>query len=155
MWGQLHRGIPVTLADGRVIEPSLLVGPRRPGRKIVLSGDSRPSDVTVEMARGADLLVHEATFAEEERERAAETGHSTAREAAGVALRAGVRQLVLTHFSARYSRDTSELVREARALFDDVVAARDGLEIEVPYVTEGTPAATHEETHEETPPSAR
>lgn len=142
LWGQLHRGLAVTLDDGRVIDPSLLVGPRRPGRKVVLSGDTRPSEVTVEMARGADVLVHEATFGEEEAGRAAETGHSTAREAAGVARRAGVRRLVLTHFSARYSRDTSELVREARAVFDDVIAARDGLEVEVPYAAEDTPART-------------
>lgn len=136
LWGQIHRGIPVTLDDGRIIEPSMLVGPRRPGRKVVLSGDTRPSERTVEMARGADLLVHEATFAEEEAARAAETGHSTAREAAQVARRAGVQRLVLTHFSARYSRDTSELVDEARSVFEHVVAARDGLEIDVPYVLE-------------------
>lgn len=136
MWGQLHRGIAVTLDDGRVIDPSVLVGPRRPGRKVVLSGDTRPSDATVEMARGADVLVHEATFGDEERARAAETGHSTAREAAEVAARAGVRRLVLTHFSARYSRDTSDLLREARERFAETVAARDGYEADVPYVVE-------------------
>jgi ribonuclease Z len=85
------------------------------------------------MARNADLLVHEATFGDEEAERAAETGHSTAREAAGVARDADVRRLVLTHFSARYSRDASELEREARELFPNVVVARDGMEIDVPY----------------------
>jgi ribonuclease Z len=85
------------------------------------------------MARGADLLVHESTFGEEEAERAKETGHSTAREAARVAQRAGVKQLALTHFSARYSRDTSELVREARELFENVMAARDGTSIEVHF----------------------
>jgi ribonuclease Z len=97
----------------------------------VLSGDTRPSETTVEHARDADLLVHEATFGDEEASRAAETGHSTAREAARVAQRAGVKQLVLTHFSARYSRDTSELVREAREVYDNVMAARDGTSIEV------------------------
>ena len=137
LWGQLHRGIAVTLEDGRVIDPSVLVGPRRPGRKVVLSGDTRPSDETVELARGADVLVHEATFSDEEEARAAETGHSTAREAAGVALRAGVRKLVLTHFSARYSRDASDLLREAKDVFDEVVIARDGMEIEVPFLAEG------------------
>jgi ribonuclease Z len=136
LWGQLHRGIPVTLDDGRVIQPSLLVGPRRPGRKVVLTGDTRPNERTVEMAHGADLLVHEATFADEEAARAAETGHSTAREAAGIARRAGVHRLVLTHFSARYSRDTSNLVAEARGVFENVIAARDGMEIEVPYEVE-------------------
>jgi len=136
-WGQLHRGHAVTLEDGRVIEPSVLVGPARPGRKIVLSGDTRPSEATVDIARGADLLVHEATFADEEAERAAGTGHSTAREAATVALRAGVRELILTHFSARYSRDASALLREAKQVFPAVACARDGMEVEVAYKTEG------------------
>ncbi|HEU4642477.1 MAG TPA: ribonuclease Z [Gemmatimonadaceae bacterium] len=136
MWGQLHRGIAVTLEDGRVVDPSVLVGPRRPGRKVVLSGDSRPSEATVEVAHGADVLVHEATFGDEEAARAKETGHSTAREAADVAARAGVRRLVLTHFSARYSRDTNDLVREARERFPETVAARDGIEVDVPYVPE-------------------
>src|SRR5689334_3723030 len=89
LWGKLHRGIRVTLDDGREIDPTELVGPTRPGRKLVITGDTRPSDATVEAAMGADVLVHEATFADEEAARAAETGHSTAREAADVAHRAG------------------------------------------------------------------
>ena len=133
LWGQIHRGETVTLPDGRTVAPAELVGPPRPGRTVVVTGDTRPCDATVEMSRNADLLVHEATFADEEAERARETGHSTAREAAGVAARAGVRRLVLTHLSARYSHDPSDLVREARELFDDVVVGRDGMEIEVPY----------------------
>jgi ribonuclease Z len=133
LWGKIHKGERVSLDDGRVIEPSALVGPRRSGRKLVLSGDTRPADATIEAARGADLLVHEATFADEEAVRAAETGHSTAREAARVAAAAGVRRLALTHFSARYSRDPGELLREARELFDEVVLARDGMEIDIPF----------------------
>jgi ribonuclease Z len=133
LWGQIHRGQPVTLPDGRSIEPALLVGPTRPGRRVVITGDTRPCARTTEMARGADLLVHEATFGDEEAERAVETGHSTAREAAMVARDAEVRRLVLTHFSARYSHDASELEREARMVFPNVQAARDGLEIDVPY----------------------
>ena len=136
LWGQLHRGMTVTLPDGRVIQPQTLVGPTRPGRTLVLSGDTRPTDATVALARDADLLVHEATFGDEEAARAAETGHSTAREAAQVARSAGVRRLVLTHFSARYSRDAQELVREARELFPETVAARDGMELEIPYAAE-------------------
>jgi ribonuclease Z len=131
LWGRIHKGQAITLDDGRVIHPELLVGPTRAGRKVVISGDTRPSEATVHHARDADLLVHEATFGDEEASRAAETGHSTAREAARVAQRAGVKQLVLTHFSARYSRDTSELVREAREVYDNVMAARDGTSIEV------------------------
>jgi len=136
LWGQIHKGQAVTLEDGRVIHPEVLVGPARAGRKVVLSGDTRPSETTVEMAHDADLLVHEATFGDEEAARAAETGHSTAREAARVAQRAGVKQLALTHFSARYSRDTSTLVREARELFENVLAARDGTSIDVHFADE-------------------
>ncbi len=142
LWGQIHRGQTVTLSDGRTIAPTELVGPPRPGRTAVVTGDTRPCDATVEMSRDADLLVHEATFADEEAERARETGHSTAREAAGVAARAGVRRLVLTHLSARYSRDPSDLVREARELFDGAIVARDGMEIEVPYRDAGAASGT-------------
>jgi ribonuclease Z len=140
LWGQLHRGEPVALPGGRVIESSLIVGPRRPGRRVTISGDTRPSRRTVEAATAADLLVHEATFGDAEAERAAETGHSTAREAAQVARDAGVGRLALTHFSARYSRDTRDLEREAREVFPDLVIARDGLEVSIPFA--GTEAAT-------------
>ena len=134
LWGQLHRGRSVTLDDGRVIEAAALVGPTRTGRRVVITGDTRPCDATVAAAAGADLLIHEATFSDDEAARAVETGHSTAREAAEVARRAGVRRLVLTHISARYSRDAAELEREARTTFAGAVVARDGLEIEVPFV---------------------
>jgi ribonuclease Z len=134
LWGQIHRGRAVTLDDGRVIEPSVLVGAPRPGRRVVITGDTRPCDTTIDAARGADLLVHEATFGNEEAERAVETGHSTAREAALVARDAGVGALLLTHFSARYSRDATELGKEARDFFDGTVhVGRDGMEIDIPY----------------------
>jgi ribonuclease Z len=133
MWGMLHRGEAVTLSDGRVIEPLSLVGPSRPGRRIVFSGDGRPCEGTIEAARGADLLIHEATFADEEGQRALDTGHSTAREAAGVAATAGVNLLVLTHLSARYSVTAADLLREAKEAFANTRIARDGLEIEVPF----------------------
>ena len=130
--------LQATLPDGRTIKPTELVGPSRPGRRVVLTGDSRPSDGTITAATGADILVHEATFATEEAPRALETGHSTAREAAEVAAKAGVKKLVLTHVSARYSRDTGELEREAREIFPATIIARDGMEIDVPF--ESTPA---------------
>ncbi len=133
MWGRIHRGQPVTLEDGRTIEASELVGPSRPGRRLVYAGDSRPCATVLEAARGADLLIHEATFAEEERERAGETGHSTARQAAELARQAKVRRLALTHISARYSREAPELLAEARELFPETVVARDGLTIDVPF----------------------
>jgi ribonuclease Z len=144
LWGQIHRGHPVTLDDGRVIPASALVGPARPGRRLGLSGDTRPNERLGEAAQGADLLVHEATFAEEEAQRAMDTGHSTAREAAEVAARAGVKRLALTHFSARYSRDTADLVREARDRFPDTIAARDGMEVEIPHAPDGTLGAATE-----------
>ncbi len=133
LWGKVHKGEAITLDDGRVVEPSALVGPTRTGRRVVISGDTRPCASTVEAAKGADLLVHESTFGEEEAARAVETGHSTAREAAQVALDAGVKRLLLTHFSARYSRDPSDLDREAKLVFPQVTIARDGMEVIVPF----------------------
>jgi ribonuclease Z len=109
---------------------------------VVITGDTRPCPATVEMSRDADLLVHEATFGDEEAPRAAETGHSTAREAATVARESGARRLLLTHFSARYSRDAGELEREARQVFANVVMGRDGMELEVPFDDEGASAAS-------------
>lgn len=133
LWGEIHRGRAVTLGDGRMIEPSVLVGPPRPGRRVVITGDTRPCTGTIEAALGADLLVHEATFGDEEAARAVETGHSTAREAAIVAREAGVESLLLTHFSARYSRDAAELAKEARECFERTLVGKDGMEIEVAY----------------------
>ena len=97
------------------------------------AGDTRPSVSVVDASRGADLLIHEATFGDEERARAAETGHSTARQAADIARQAGVRRLILTHISARYSREAPELLAEAREVFPETVIARDGLAVDVPF----------------------
>ncbi len=133
LWGRLHKGESVLLEDGRIITPADLVGAPRAGRALVYSGDTRPSLRVIEAARGADLLVHEATFGGDEAERAKETGHSTAAEAARVAHDAAVRRLVLTHISPRYNRDATELLAEARAVFPDTTIARDGLTVEVPF----------------------
>jgi ribonuclease Z len=133
LWGRIHRGDAVTLPDGRTVNATELVGPRRAGRTIVITGDTRPTESTLAAARGADLLVHEATFGDEEAERAVETGHSTAREAAQLARRAECRRLLLTHFSARYSRDASELEAQARSEFADITIGKDGMEIEIPF----------------------
>jgi ribonuclease Z len=133
LWGKLHKGETVTLDDGRSVSPADLVGPPRPGRTVVYSGDTRPHRAVFEASKGADLLIHEATFGEEEAERAIETGHSTASEAARIALEAGVRRLVLTHISPRYSRDAPELLAEARAVFPETTIARDGMVVEVGF----------------------
>jgi ribonuclease Z len=132
LWGKLHRGEAVEV-EGRTIASAELVGPSRPGRKVVYPGDTRPARTVIEAAAGADLLIHEATFAHEEADRAVTTGHSTAREAAEVARDAGALRLVLTHFSPRYADDTGALEKEARAVFPEVSTARDGMILEVPY----------------------
>ena len=136
-FGRLHRGETVELPGGGTVAPEEVVGPTRRGRKVVYSGDTRPSREVEEAARGADLLVHEATFTEDERERARSTGHSTAQGAARVARAAGVRELVLTHVSARYADDDSPLREEARAVFARSRGGRDGLVVEVPYPEDG------------------
>lgn len=132
LFGKLHEGQAVEF-DGRRVEAGDVVGPPRPGRTIVYSGDTRPSATTGEIAKGASLLIHEATFGEDEAERAQQTYHSTARGAATLAMRAGVARLCLTHISARYSDDSSPLESEAREVFPGAVVARDGLSIEIPH----------------------
>jgi ribonuclease Z len=136
--GMLQAGEAVTLADGRVITPDAVLGPARAGRKIVLAGDTAPSPAVVQAAHKADLLVHEATFGADEADRARETLHSTAGEAAEVARLAEVRLLALTHLSTRYFG--SELAEEARAVFAETVVPRDFDVIEVPFPERGAPA---------------
>ena len=133
LWGKLQRGESVGLPDGRTVGPEGIVGPKRPGRVVVFTGDTRPCGSVVDAARGADLLIHEATFGEEEKDRAKETGHSTAKEAAQVALAAKARRLVLSHVSARYSISAEELVSEARTVFPQTTVAKDGMTVEVPF----------------------
>jgi len=132
LWGKLQRGEAVEV-DGRTVSAEGIVGTKRPGRLVVFTGDTRPCASVVDVAQGADLLIHEATFGEEEKERAKETGHSTAREAAQVALAAKARRLVLSHVSARYSISADELVKEAREVFPETSVAKDGMTVEVPY----------------------
>src|SRR5207248_9979419 len=103
------------------------------GRRVVFTVDTRPCAAVVDAAKGADLLIHEATFGEEEKDRAKETGHSTAREAAQVALASKARRLVLSHVSARYSISADELVNEAQLVFPATVVAKDGMTVEIPF----------------------
>ena len=135
--GALQRGESITLVDGRTVSPDAVLGPPRPGRKVVIAGDGVPARSVEEAARAADVLVHEATFSIEEGERARETGHSTALEAAGLAQAADVGLLALTHVSSRYFGP--DLAREARAVFADTVVPRDFDVIEVPFPERGSP----------------
>jgi ribonuclease Z len=135
--GLLQAGESVQLADGRVVTPDEVLGEPRPGRKVVLSGDTAPSPTVLEAARGAEVLVHEATFLEEERERARETAHSTALEAAEIARDADVGLLALTHLSNRYFGP--EVVREARTIFPETVVPKDFDVIDVPFPERGVP----------------
>jgi ribonuclease Z len=135
-FGRLQRGEAVE-SDGARVEPRDVMGEPRPGRTVVFTGDTEPCEATVAVAQGADLLVHDGTFADEEAERARKTGHSTARQAAEVAERAGVSLLALTHLSSRYFAPTIE--KEAREVFDRTVVPRDFDLIEVPYRERGEP----------------
>jgi ribonuclease Z len=135
--GRLQRGETVTLANGRDVTPEQILGPARPGRKLVLTGDTGPAASVVDAAMGADVLVHEATFLADERERARETAHSTAGEAALVAREAGVRMLALTHVSTRYFGH--QVVEEARELFPATEVPRDFDVIEIPFPERGSP----------------
>jgi ribonuclease Z len=135
--GVLQHGEPVTLADGRVVTPGQVLGPPRAGRKLVLSGDTAPAASVVDAASRADVLVHEATFLADERDRARETRHSTAGEAALVAREAGVRLLALTHLSTRYFGH--QVVEEARELFPETVVPRDFDVVAIPFQERGPP----------------
>jgi ribonuclease Z len=135
--GSLQRGQAVTLGDGMVVTPEQVLGPARNGRTLVLTGDTAPAASVVEAAEGADVLVHEATFLADEGDRARETLHSTAGDAALVAREAGVRLLALTHLSTRYFGH--EVVQEAREVFPDTVVPRDFDIVDIPFPERGAP----------------
>ena len=130
--GRLQRGETV---NG--VTPDQVVGAPRPGRKIVLSGDTAPCDIVRLAAHQADLLIHEATFLDDEAQRAQQTGHSTARQAAELARDADVRLLALTHVSTRYAG--YEVRDEARATFERTELPRDFDTIEIPFAEKGEP----------------
>jgi ribonuclease Z len=135
-FGRLHRGEAVPGSAGEV-RPDQVVGPTRPGRKVVVAGDTAPAPMTAAAAHGADLLVHEATFGDEEAERARETAHSTARQAAELAREAGVKLLALTHVSQRYAGP--DLRDEARSVFPNTIVPRDFDRVEIPFAERGEP----------------
>lgn len=129
-FSRLRSGQSVELASGRVVKPGQVMGPPRPGRKVVYAGDTRPCERVVELARGADVLIHDSTLANELLDKAIESGHSTPQEAAEVAKKAGVKQLVLIHISPRYV-DDAVLLKEAQKIFPNVIVAKDLMELEV------------------------
>jgi len=131
LWSRLQRGEDVKLPDGRIVKPRDVLGPPRMGRKIVYVGDTKPSGVIADFAFGANVLIHEATFADDLAERAEEDLHSTPSGAALVAKKAEVKLLILTHISARYG-DTKVLLEEAKKIFPNVLVAEDFMKIDVP-----------------------
>jgi ribonuclease Z len=146
-FGELQRGQPVTLPDGSAVSSEAVVGPARRGRTVVFSGDTRPCAAVRRAALGADLLVHEASFASDDLERARETRHSTAAEAAELAAASEVKLLALTHLGARA---TPRMIKdEARALFADTVVPRDFDTIELPLPERGGPALRRGGAHPE------
>lgn len=133
-FGKLQRGEAVVAANGATVQPQDVLGNARTGRKLVVSGDTRPCANLVAAAKDADLLVHESTFSDDEQARAIETKHSTAREAAQVARDAAVRRLVLTHLSSRHDVDPSRLLTQAREEFKGAIdMAFDGMTLDVPH----------------------
>jgi ribonuclease Z len=147
-FGRLQRG---EVVNG--VQPEQVVGEARRGRRIVMSGDTAPTDAVVVAAHRADVLVHEATYTHADADRAALTMHSTARQAAQVAADAEVAMLVLTHLSSRYSG--GEIRDEARGFFDNVEVPRDFDTIEVPLPERGPPELVRwERTQRQAPPSS-
>jgi ribonuclease Z len=132
LWSKLQFGSAVKLSDGRIVEPEMVLGEPRPGRKIVYTGDTGFSELIADFARNADLLIHEATFEDELRERAETDEHSTPSMAAKTAKRADAKRLVLTHISARY-KDGQKLLDQAKRIFPNTQLAEDFLELEIPW----------------------
>jgi len=131
LWSQLQMGKEVELSNGKVVKPSDVMGPLRAGRKIVYTGDTRPFKEFAEFAADADLVIHESTFDDSLTEKAELDGHSTPCQAAEEAKAAGVKQLILTHISARYP-DATLLLEQARKVFSNTVVAEDFMEVELP-----------------------
>jgi ribonuclease Z len=130
LFGMLQHG-QIIEVNGRSIAPDQIMGLPRPGRKVVYTGDTRPCQQVEEASKNADLLIHDGALAEDLADWALETRHSTAKEAAQLAKRANVRQLVLTHISSRYSQDISPLIDEAKRFFENTIVAEDLMSIEI------------------------
>ncbi len=147
-FSRLQEGESVEGSDGPV-SPHQVMGSPRPGRKIVISGDTAPCEMTRLAAHEAELLVHDASFADEEVARAAETGHSTARQAAELAAEAGVKLLTLVHISSRY--DVRDVLAEAREVLPSAEAPRDFDVVEIPFPERGEPTLVENGARAQTP----
>ncbi|MBT8172383.1 ribonuclease Z [Candidatus Bathyarchaeota archaeon] len=132
LWSKLQSGESVILSEDKIIEPDMVLGSPRLGRKIVYSGDTGPSEAIVNLAKNADLLIHEATFKDEMKERAIKDGHSTPIIAAEAAKAAGVKRLILTHISARY-KDVNLLLKQAKKIFSNTEIAEDLQKIKLSF----------------------
>lgn len=130
LFSKIQRGETVTLKDGRSINPSQVLGPSRKGRKIVISGDTKPCDKLIDFSKDADVLIHDATFDSELEDVANEYGHSTAFQAAGIAKKANVEKLFLTHVSPRYL-DYKVLENDARKVFKNSFVPKDFQELDI------------------------
>ncbi|MFB0560410.1 MAG: ribonuclease Z [Candidatus Lokiarchaeia archaeon] len=128
LWKKLQYGEAIILSDGTRIEPSEVVDPPRPGRKIVYSGDTAPCDSVRELSKNATLLIHDSTYGDDLEEKALETYHSSASQAAKIAKEAGVEKLILTHISQRYS-NPNELLEQAKKIFQNTIIAEDLMEV--------------------------
>ncbi|MCQ1535596.1 ribonuclease Z [Methanosarcina sp. KYL-1] len=132
LFAKLQKGNSVEV-EGRAVKPEDVMGAPRPGRTIVYTGDTRPCKAVLEASKDADLLVHDGSFADEMADWADESRHSTAGEAAALAKEAGVRQLVLTHISSRYSEDAAPIMNDSKKIFENVIVAEDLMELEIPH----------------------
>jgi ribonuclease Z len=131
LWSKLQGGESITLADGKVVKPSDVMGPPRPGRKIVYTGDTKPFEGFGQFAAKADLVIHECNFDDSLVEKAAVDGHSTPSQAAGQAKEAGAKLLALSHISARYP-NAGLLLEQAKKLFSNTVLAEDFMKLDLP-----------------------
>ncbi|AKB77667.1 Ribonuclease Z [Methanosarcina horonobensis HB-1 = JCM 15518] len=132
LFAKLQKGNPVEVNE-KLVKPEEVMGAPRPGRTVVYTGDTRPCKAVLEASRDADVLIHDGSFADEMADWAEESMHSTAGEVAALAKEAGVRKLVLTHISSRYTDDVEPILKDSKKVFENVIVAEDLMEIEVPY----------------------
>ena len=128
-FGRLHNGEEVEV-DGRIIKPEQVLGPPRKGNKITYSGDTIPCEEMIEFARDSTILIHESTYIDEDADKAEENFHSTSPDAARIAKASNSKELILTHFSTRYTK-TDELLKQAKEIFENTKLAKDFMKIEI------------------------